>query len=165
MFYTAFITYIYLFTLPGHVYGKNKFIGPFIDGQHITKVSGMWKEQGKDCPWALALGAPPAAVIAGSMPLPDGVSEPEYVGAMTGIPVEVVKCETNNLYVPANSGKCFYFIALHFILLFWIFINLKMQKLFLKEGFLLSRLVKKGQWVRCTVTFGLEIPTSFQSSL
>lgn len=38
-----------------------------------------------------------------SIPLPDGCTEAEYVGAMTGHALDVVKCETNNLLVPANS--------------------------------------------------------------
>lgn len=37
------------------------------------------------------------------MPLPDGVTEADYVGSMTGHPLELVKCETNGLLVPANS--------------------------------------------------------------
>ncbi|KAH8810787.1 3-octaprenyl-4-hydroxybenzoate carboxy-lyase-domain-containing protein [Xylogone sp. PMI_703] len=41
--------------------------------------------------------------MASSMPLPDGVSEADYVGAMTGAPLELVKCDTNNLYVPATT--------------------------------------------------------------
>ncbi|GAA2086263.1 hypothetical protein GCM10009759_06850 [Kitasatospora saccharophila] len=37
------------------------------------------------------------------MPLPAGVSEDGYVGAPAGAPVEVVRAETNDLLVPANS--------------------------------------------------------------
>ncbi|KAG5809503.1 hypothetical protein H9Q74_009586 [Fusarium xylarioides] len=33
------------------------------------------------------------------MPLPAGVSESEYVGALFGSPLELVKCETNDMYV------------------------------------------------------------------
>ncbi|KAF9024270.1 UbiD-domain-containing protein [Hymenopellis radicata] len=58
---------------------------------------------GKDCKWALALGVPPAAIVAASMPIPDGVSEAGYVGALTGTALDLVKCETNDLLVPANS--------------------------------------------------------------
>ncbi|KAJ4288417.1 Ferulic acid decarboxylase 1 [Kalmusia sp. IMI 367209] len=45
--------------------------------------------------------------MASSMPIPDGVSEASYVGAMTGEPSHVVKCETNNLYLPANTEIIF----------------------------------------------------------
>ncbi|KEF62944.1 uncharacterized protein A1O9_00918 [Exophiala aquamarina CBS 119918] len=51
----------------------------------------------------IALGAPPIAVMAASMPLPQGVSEAEYVGSLCGSPLELVKCETNDMCVPVNS--------------------------------------------------------------
>ncbi|KAL5340310.1 3-octaprenyl-4-hydroxybenzoate carboxy-lyase-domain-containing protein [Aspergillus crustosus] len=53
--------------------------------------------------WALALGVPPAASIVASMPVPGNVSESDYVGAVTGQPLEMVKCELSDLLVPANS--------------------------------------------------------------
>lgn len=58
-------------------------------------------------PWALAFGVPPAAIMAASMPLPDGLSEAEYIGSLADSPLEVVKCETNDLLVPANSEIVF----------------------------------------------------------
>lgn len=51
----------------------------------------------------MALGAPPAALAAAGMPLPEGVSEAGYVGALVGEPVEVVRTQTNGLWVPANA--------------------------------------------------------------
>ncbi|KAF9776153.1 Ferulic acid decarboxylase 1 [Fusarium sp. DS 682] len=41
------------------------------------------------------------------MPIPDGINEADYVGAITGRPLELVKCNTNNLYVPANTEIVF----------------------------------------------------------
>jgi len=41
------------------------------------------------------------------MPIPDGVSEAGYIGAFTGSALEVVKCETNDLYVPASTEIVF----------------------------------------------------------
>jgi UbiD family decarboxylase len=41
--------------------------------------------------------------MAASMPIPDGVTEAGYIGAMTGSALDVVKCETNDLLVPANA--------------------------------------------------------------
>ena len=71
--------------------------------QHIARIYEQWQKTGKDVPYAIALGAPPIAIMAASMPLPQGVSEAEYVGSLCGSPLELVKCETNDLYVPANS--------------------------------------------------------------
>lgn len=37
----------------------------------------------------------------------DGISEADYIGAFTGSSLEVVKCETNDLYVPASTEIVF----------------------------------------------------------
>lgn len=89
------------------VHDKNHLTGLVIEPQHLWQIHQMWKKEGKDVPWALAFGAPPAAIMASSMPLPDGCTEAEYVGAMTGHALDVVKCETNDLFVPANSEIVF----------------------------------------------------------
>jgi UbiD family decarboxylase len=86
---------------------RNHLVGLVIEPQHIWQIHQLWKNKGKDVPWALCFGVPPAAIMASSMPLPDGVSEAGYVGAMTGTAINVVKCETNDLYVPATSEIVF----------------------------------------------------------
>jgi UbiD family decarboxylase len=45
--------------------------------------------------------------MAASMPLPGGLSKGEYVGSLAGHALEAVKCDTNDLYVPANSDIVF----------------------------------------------------------
>lgn len=82
---------------------KNTLVGPAMPQQHVGMIRDMWSRQGLNTPWAMALGVPPAALAVAGMPLPAGVSEPGYVGALTGTPVEVVKCETSGLYVPASA--------------------------------------------------------------
>jgi UbiD family decarboxylase len=89
------------------IHDDKHLVGLVIPPQHIWQIQQMWKKIGKDCPWALCFGVPPAAIIASSTPLPDGVNEAEYIGAMTGTALDVVKCETNELLVPANSEIVF----------------------------------------------------------
>lgn len=89
------------------VHDRNHLAGLVIEPQHVWQIHQMWKKEGKDMPWALALGVPPAAIMAASMPLPGGLSESEYIGALSGQPLQVVKCETNGLHVPANSEIVF----------------------------------------------------------
>ncbi|UNI18394.1 Phenacrylate decarboxylase [Purpureocillium takamizusanense] len=73
-------------------------------GQHNSIIRDKWLEEGKtEIPWALAMGVPPAASLAAACPIPEGVSEGEYVGALTGQPLDMVKCELSDLFVPANS--------------------------------------------------------------
>ncbi|OJJ43646.1 hypothetical protein ASPZODRAFT_19366 [Penicilliopsis zonata CBS 506.65] len=85
------------------VSGPRQLTGLVIEPQHIWQIREMWKTLGRDVPWALAFGVPPAAIMASSMPIPDGVTEAGYVGAMTGRPLDLVKCDTNDLYVPATA--------------------------------------------------------------
>ncbi|KAI9039768.1 UbiD family decarboxylase [Aspergillus affinis] len=85
------------------VYDEKHLTGLVIPPQHIWQIYEMWKKKGRDIPWTLAFGVPPAAIMASSMPIPDGVTEAGYVGAMTGSSLELVKCDTNDLYVPATS--------------------------------------------------------------
>ncbi|KAF2496464.1 UbiD family decarboxylase [Lophium mytilinum] len=85
------------------IHDKNRMAGLILKPQHIARIFEQWQKTGKDVPYAIALGAPPIAVMAASMPLPSGVTEAEYVGSLCGSPLELVKCETNDIYVPANS--------------------------------------------------------------
>ncbi|XPS69541.1 Phenacrylate decarboxylase [Ascochyta lentis] len=89
------------------IYDDKHLVGLVLPPQHIWQIQQMWKSIGKNCPWALCFGVPPAAIVAASTPLPDGVTEAEYIGAMTGTALDVVKCETNDLLVPANSEIVF----------------------------------------------------------
>lgn len=82
---------------------RNRVTGPTIPTQHIGMIRQMWEKEGKATPWAFVLGAPPAAVAVAGMPLRAYISEPGYVGALLGKAVDVVKCETNDLWVPANA--------------------------------------------------------------
>ena len=78
-------------------------IGVLWPGQHMQAVYQAWKEKGQECPWALAFGVPPIAMMVSAKAIPEGYSEAEYAGAILGQPMELVKCDTNNLYVPATS--------------------------------------------------------------
>lgn len=80
-----------------------RLTGPAIPTQHIGMIREMWSKQGKPTPWAMVLGAPPAAVAVAGMPLPAYVSEPDYIGALLGKSLSLVKTQTNDLWVPANA--------------------------------------------------------------
>ncbi|KAE8377994.1 putative 3-octaprenyl-4-hydroxybenzoate carboxy-lyase [Aspergillus bertholletiae] len=85
------------------VHDKNRLVGLVLPPQHIYQIRELWRKEGREAPWALALGVPTAAIIAAGMPIPDETSEGEYVSALTGSAIDMVKCETNDLLVPANS--------------------------------------------------------------
>lgn len=77
--------------------------------QHIRRVADEWAVIGKgeEIPFALCFGVPPASILVSSMPIPDGASEADYIGAIVGESLKVVKCETNELEVPADSEIVF----------------------------------------------------------
>ncbi|HWQ92020.1 MAG TPA: menaquinone biosynthesis decarboxylase [Clostridia bacterium] len=60
-------------------------------------------ESGTRMPVSIFLGGDPAYAFAATAPLPDGLDELLLAGYLRRQSVELVKCETNNLEVPANS--------------------------------------------------------------
>jgi 2,5-furandicarboxylate decarboxylase 1 len=62
------------------------------------------KRDGKPFEVALVIGAPLEMYIAAATKLPLGQNELGLVGALRGKPVEVVKCETIDVDVPAEAG-------------------------------------------------------------
>jgi 4-hydroxy-3-polyprenylbenzoate decarboxylase len=82
---------------------EHRATGAILPFQHIGEIHNQWREIGQDMPFALALGVEPMVLFAAGMPLPREIDEGDYVGAFTGQPVQVVKCETNDLEVPASA--------------------------------------------------------------
>lgn len=54
-------------------------------------------------PVSVAIGADPAMIYSATAPLPDGISEALFAGFLREQPVELVKCVTNDLEVPARA--------------------------------------------------------------
>jgi len=52
---------------------------------------------------AIAIGIEPVSAMCAANPLPYGVSEVDIVGGIRGEPVELIKCETIDLEVPATA--------------------------------------------------------------
>jgi len=71
-------------------------------GDHIL----MNEERGQETPVAIVLGMDPYLSLATGSPVPadeEGQTEYEAAGAWRGEATELVKCETNDLLVPANA--------------------------------------------------------------
>ncbi|MFI9583650.1 bagremycin/ferroverdin biosynthesis UbiD family decarboxylase BagN/FevL [Streptomyces sp. NPDC052236] len=77
--------------------------GLVIPAQHIGMIWQEWAELGQPMPYALVQGGDPAIPFVGGIPLPRGVDEAGYIGALYGQPLEVVRCETVDLDVPASA--------------------------------------------------------------
>ena len=88
----------------GMVHDRNHLCCLVGSGQHSSVVRAEWRKRGvSEIPWALALGVPPAASLVAALPIPKNVPEGEYVGGMVGRSLELVKCDSNDLLVPASS--------------------------------------------------------------
>ncbi|MDE2324926.1 MAG: UbiD family decarboxylase, partial [Betaproteobacteria bacterium] len=64
-----------------------------------------WQQDhpGKPFPVAVALGADPATILGAVTPVPDTLSEYGFAGLLRGARTEVVKCVSNDLWVPASA--------------------------------------------------------------
>ena len=51
---------------------------------------------------AICLGGPPQVIFSSISPLPDNLSEYEFAGLLSGRRLRITKCQTNELWVPAD---------------------------------------------------------------
>lgn len=76
-----------------------------ISGQ-VNRHVEAYEAMGKPTPVAIAVGMDPLLTLASGSPVPtdaNGHMEYEAAGAWRGTPTELVKCETNDLLVPAQA--------------------------------------------------------------
>jgi UbiD family decarboxylase len=72
--------------------------------QHIGQHATAWQQAGKkEMPFAVAIGWEPSLGFTGGAPIPKGVCEYDVMGGIRGEPVDLIKCETVDLYVPATA--------------------------------------------------------------
>jgi 4-hydroxy-3-polyprenylbenzoate decarboxylase len=63
----------------------------------------LWCKKNKKMPVAVCLGSDPAVIYSATLPLPEDFDELIFAGFLRNEPVELVRCETIDLSVPANS--------------------------------------------------------------
>ncbi len=86
--------------------GKNKMYAQFGPGGHIGSIIDKAESLGKPLEMAAFIGANPAEIFAGALggPMsPLGFDEFSMSGGLLGRPVELVKCETVDVEVPADA--------------------------------------------------------------
>ncbi len=62
-----------------------------------------YRKLGQRMPAAIAVGSDPAVIYASSAPLPESIDEMLFAGFLRREPVEMIKCITSDIEVPANS--------------------------------------------------------------
>lgn len=74
---------------------------------HLTLQHNKARAKGEPLEVAVAMGCEPAVMLATQVGAPYGVDEIEIAGGLRGKPVDVVKCETVDLEVPATTEIVF----------------------------------------------------------
>lgn len=88
---------------------RTLILGPDTMAVNASSLSDLRKfyeaaeKKGKSMPIALVIGVEPALQMAAACKLPPNAPELELAGGLKGGPIELVKCETSDLLVPANA--------------------------------------------------------------
>ncbi len=71
--------------------------------RHVMIMRQRWEDRNKPMEIAIAIGVEPMSTFCTVSSIPYGVSEVDIAGGMRGEPVELIKCETIDLVVPATA--------------------------------------------------------------
>jgi 4-hydroxy-3-polyprenylbenzoate decarboxylase len=85
------------------IHDRNSTSMSVAQGQHIWMHWRKYRPKGQNMPMAIAIGCDQTMPAVSAAPVPDGVDEWDIMGALRQEPVELVRCETVDLRVPASS--------------------------------------------------------------
>jgi len=85
------------------VHDRDKLGISLLPGKDGTRILEKYASMGKPMPIAISIGPPPTVVMSSVAYIPFGTSEYEIAGALAQAPIELTKCETTELLVPATS--------------------------------------------------------------
>ncbi|MDP6179154.1 MAG: UbiD family decarboxylase, partial [Desulfatiglandales bacterium] len=85
------------------VQGKDKLTIYSAPPHQLAIIGSKYLERGKKCPVAMAISTDPAILVASVCGITPGMDEYEFAGGLRGMAVEVVKCATVDIEVPATS--------------------------------------------------------------
>lgn len=84
------------------IYDERHMVGPILPFSDMGKIFyGKYEAKNKPMPFATVIGPDPLSALASLAPTP--LPEAEFASQLMGEPVKLVKCETCDLYVPANA--------------------------------------------------------------
>ncbi len=82
---------------------KNSLIVRWLAHRGGAKHFRQWQRRGLDMPIAVVIGADPATILSGVIPLPEGMSELNFAGLLRGTRTQVTKGRTVPLFVPSHA--------------------------------------------------------------
>jgi len=74
--------------------------GPYT---HFGNMLSKYEDRGEAMKAAIVIGAGPISTMCAAAPIPYGISEADIAGGIRKQPIELVKCETTDLMVPATA--------------------------------------------------------------
>jgi 4-hydroxy-3-polyprenylbenzoate decarboxylase len=74
--------------------------GPYT---HLGTMLSSYQDCGKAMKAAIVIGTEPISTMCAAAPIPHGISEADIAGGIRKQPIELVKCETLDLLVPATA--------------------------------------------------------------
>ncbi|MCC7413758.1 MAG: UbiD family decarboxylase [Gammaproteobacteria bacterium] len=88
-----------------HMIHKKSILGGIVNPfQHIGMIYYQkYEARGENMPFSIFFGGCPTTFMVGSMSIPAGETEANAAGGLRRAPVQLVKCETNDLLVPATA--------------------------------------------------------------
>ncbi|MEE8449372.1 MAG: UbiD family decarboxylase [Thermodesulfobacteriota bacterium] len=82
---------------------KNHALVGFLPGSHLGLSYSKQEARGEPLEMAVAIGADESMVMAAATSVPESVGEYEVAGGLRGKPVELIKCATVDLCIPAAA--------------------------------------------------------------
>jgi UbiD family decarboxylase len=87
----------------GMIVDKDRIAQIIVPSQHIGQHLAKYAEMGREMPIAVVYGWDPTLTLVASARIPKDICEYDVMGSIRQEPVELVKCETSDLEVPASA--------------------------------------------------------------
>lgn len=85
------------------IFNRQMITGFLNPVSHFWLMLEKYKRAGKNMPVAAAIGPDPLCALVAASPFRIGEDEVDFAGALAQEPVELTRCETKDLLVPANA--------------------------------------------------------------
>lgn len=82
---------------------RNRLASPIDDNSSLGEIYRKYKALGRPMPFCIVIGGPPLVTITSFLPLAKGASPAAVAGGFNLDPIELVKAETNDLFVPSQA--------------------------------------------------------------
>ena len=82
---------------------RNRLTGPISENTALGEIYRKYKTLGRPMPFCLVIGGPPLVTITSFLPLAKGVSPAAVAGGFNLDPIELVRAETNDLFIPSQA--------------------------------------------------------------